>query len=237
MPSPIRTRSLGRFLGLSLAIWAVVPGSAEEKKANAEGWQSLFDGRAPTAWRGFKKPSFPAKGWVIENGCLHVLPNGGGGDIITVEKYTNFEFSWEWRNSLDGNSGVKYLINEEHGAVGPEYQMLDDVNNAEAKLGAKRRTASVYDVLGGHDVQIKPLNEFNESRILVRGQHVEHWLNGVKVLEFELGSEPWKAAVAQSKFKTMSFYGVKVPGHILLQDHGHEVWFRNLKIRVLPNDL
>lgn len=208
-----------------------VTGAVQSSKAGA--WRSLFDGQDTSSWRGFKKPGFPTKGWVAEDGCLHVLPKGGGGDVITVEPFDNFEFSWEWKASYDCNSGVKYLIREERGAVGPEYQMLDDAHNAEGKNGPQRATASLYDVLGPTSVPLRPLAEFNESRILVQGNQVEHWLNGQKVLAYELGSPDLKAAVANSKFNNTSFFGIKTQGRILLQDHGHEVWFRNLKIRPL----
>jgi hypothetical protein len=180
------------------------------------------------------KTNFPAKSWAVEDGCLHVMPKSGNEDIITVKQYDNFEFSCEWRASTNCNSGIKYLIQEKDGAIGPEYQVLDDVNNAEAKLGPKRCTASLYDVLGATNVHLKPVGEYNETRIRVEGAHVEHWLNGVKVLAYDLGSPELLAAIEKSKFKTTSFFGRKRAGHILLQDHGHEVWFRNLKIRELP---
>jgi hypothetical protein len=203
--------------------------------ADSGDWQALFDGKTTTGWHSMGKPTFPNKGWSIEEGCLHLLPQkGGGGDIITARQYTNFEFSCEWRVSRDCNSGIKYLIQEKDGAVGPEYQILDDVNNAEAKHGTTHSTATLYDVLGTTNAHVKPLGEFNDTRIRVEGTHVEHWLNGVKVVSYDLGSPELLAAIAKSKFNTTPFYGRKRAGHILLQDHGHEVWFKNLKIRELP---
>jgi hypothetical protein len=202
--------------------------------ADTAGWQSLFDGKTTAGWHSLGKTNFPAKSWAVEDGCLHVLPKSGNEDIITVKQYDNFEFSCEWRASTNCNSGIKYLIQEKDGAIGPEYQILDDVNNVEARLGPKRSTASLYDVQGASNVHLKPVGEFNETRIRVVGTHVEHWLNGVKVLAYDLGSPELLAAIEKSKFKTTSFYGRKRVGHILLQDHGHEVWFRNIKIRVLP---
>jgi len=202
--------------------------------ADSAVWQPLFDGRTTTGWHSMGKPAFPDRGWAVGEDCLRVLPQGGGGDIITARQYDNFEFSCEWRASTNCNSGIKYLIQEKDGAIGPEYQILDDMHSAEAKLGPKRRTASLYDVLGATNVHLKPVGQFNETRIRVEGAHVEHWLNGVKVLTYELGSPELLAAIAKSKFKTTSFFGRKRAGHILLQDHGHEVWFRNLKIRELP---
>jgi hypothetical protein len=195
------------------------------------GWRLLFDGRDPSQWRGFGHHEFPTNNWDLDNGCLHVEPHSRGGDLVSVDKFNDFELTWEWRISFGGNSGLKYLINEEHGPVGPEYQMIDDLHADDGKRGPKHVTGSLYDVIGASNVVVKPLPEFNQSRLLVRGKHVEHWLNGQMVSTYELESEPFKAAVAQSKFKTKDFFGVKVPGHILLQNHESEVWFRSLKIR------
>jgi hypothetical protein len=200
----------------------------------ASGWRLLFDGRNPDQWRAFGQASFPTNRWLVEDGCLHLRPHASGGDLVSVQKFNNFEFSWEWRISFGGNSGVKYLINEEHGPIGPEYQMIDDAHAPDGARGPKWRTASLYDVLPVTNALLKPLSEFNQSRLVVRGKHVEHWLNGRMVLSDELESAPVKAAIAASKFKNKAFYGVKVPGHLLLQNHGSEVWFRNLKIRELP---
>ena len=203
-----------------------------EEKAN--GWRLLFDGKDPSQWRAFSKPTFPTGRWKAEDGCLHLLPHkGSGGDLLSVDSFTDFELSWEWRISYGGNSGLKYLINEEHGAIGPEYQMIDDPHTDDGARGAKWITSSLYDVVPATNVVCKPLTEFNQSRLVVRGKHVEHWLNGQMTMTCELESEPMRAAVAASKFKNKPFFGVKVPGHILLQDHGAEVWFRNLKIRDL----
>jgi hypothetical protein len=205
--------------------------TASEKEA---GWRLLFDGRNPNQWRGFGKGSFPTNTWNVDNGCLHVIPHGGSGDLVSVEKFNDFELTWEWRIAFSANSGVKYLINEEHGPIGPEYQMIDDLHEPDGKRGPKHITGSLYDVLGASNVVVKPLPEFNQSRLVLRGKHVEHWLNGRIVLAYELESAALKEAIAASKFKTRDFYGVKVPARILLQNHGGEVWFRNLKIRALP---
>jgi hypothetical protein len=198
------------------------------------GWRLLFDGRNPDQWRGFGQPTFPTNKWNVENGCIHLMPHIGGGDLVSVDKFTSFELTWEWRIAFGGNSGVKYLINEDHGPIGPEYQMIDDLHEEDGKRGPKYVTGSVYDVVGATDVVVKPLSEFNKSRLVVEGKHVEHWLNGKMVLAYDLESDALKAAIATSRFKDKDFYGVKVPGRILLQNHGAEVWFRNLKIRELP---
>jgi len=202
----------------------------EEKAA---GWKLLFDGQTTEGWRTFKKQSFPAIGWVVEDGWLHCLGKGGG-DIITDAEFSGFELQWEWKQAPAGNSGVKYFVTESrNAALGHEYQLIDDEREPDAKLAkGKRVTASFYDVLApAVKPPTRPLGEVNQSRILVKGNHVEHWLNGVKVLEYECGSAAVQAAVAESKFKTTAGFGNQIKGHILLQDHHSEVWFRNVRIR------
>lgn len=200
----------------------------------AAGWKPLFDHRSLAGWRTFKKDSVPTRGWVVENGCLKHQLKGGGGDIMTEAAFDDFEFVFEWRLSPGGNSGVKYFITPERNeAIGHEYQLLAPRDPAASRPPSKHGTASFYDVLPPRQaITLRPPGEFNESRILVRGHHVEHWLNGEKVLEYTLGSPEVRAAVAQSKFKDVPQFGEKIRGHILLQDHGGEVCFRNLKIRV-----
>jgi|ERR1043166_791179 hypothetical protein len=209
--------------------------SAAEKAA---GWKLLFDGKTLTGWRPFKKSEPPKKGWEVEaDGSLHCLAKGNGGDIITDAVYNNFDLQWEWKVPAKGNSGLKYLVSEERSqALGHEYQLIDDAGHADALRGAKWQTASFYDVLPpAESKKLKPVGEWNQSRVLIRGNHVEHWLNGAKVLEYELGSEEVLAGVASSKFKNVTNpkFGTKFPGHILLQYHGDEVWFRNIKIKQL----
>ena len=198
----------------------------------AEGWRLLFDGQTTTGWRSFKKQTFPNKGWVVEQGILKKVEGVNGGDIITTDEFNDFDFQWDWRIPAKANNGIKYFITEERKeAIGHEYQMIDDAT-VESK---KHATASFYDVLPPLEPKpLKPVGEWNHSRVLVRGNHVEHWLNGTKVLEYELGSEKVLAAVAESKFKSVRGFGTKIKGHILLTDHHDEASFRNLKIRELP---
>ena len=201
----------------------------------AAGWKLLFDGRTTAGWRSFKKPTFPDKGWIVENGVLKKLAGVRGGDLVTAETFNDFELSWEWRLAARGNNGVKYFITEERAsAIGHEYQMIDD-----ARVGdPKGSTASFYDVLPPRPGKPPPrIGAWNTSRILVQGNHVEHWLNGDKVLEYELGSPEVLAAVARSKFKEVKGFGTKCRGHVLLTDHNDEAWFRNLKLRELPSPL
>ncbi len=209
---------------------AEVPPNTLTPAEKSAGWRLLFDGKSTAGWRNSKKPAIVnTNGWIVEDGWLKKVPNVRGGDIVTVEQFTDFELQWEWRIPRRANNGVKYFITAERGeATGHEYQMIDDalVKN---KKGA---TASFYDVLPPADHQpLKFAPEFNHSRIIVRGNHVEHWLNGEKVLTYECGSDEVLAAVAKSKFKNTPGFGTKVKGHILLTDHRDEASFRNLKIR------
>lgn len=202
--------------------------------SQSDGWRFLFDGKSVKCWRGFNQKEFPKKGWVIQDDCLKHLAGGGGGDIITVETFDEFDLEFEWKLSRGSNSGVKYFILEERKEpIGHEYQIIDDPAYGFDKPGNKHQTASFYDVLAPKVyVKPRPVGEFNLSRILVRGTHVEHWLNGQKVLEYELGSPEVLTAVRNSKFRNVGGFGRKVKGHILLQDHGGEVWFRNIRIKV-----
>jgi hypothetical protein len=174
---------------------------------------------------------------VVEDGTLKALAAGTGdshgvGDIVTVDTFGDFDLRFEWRVAPGGNSGVKYLVTEEReGPIAHEYQVLDDERHPDAKVGPQRQTAAFYDVLPpAADKPKRPAGEWNQSRILVKGNHVEHWLNGRKVLEYELGSPEVKAAIARSKFKDVPGFDAKIEGRLLLQDHGDEVAYRNIKV-------
>jgi hypothetical protein len=217
-----------------------------------EGWKLLFDGKTPAGWRGYRQQEFPKRGWVIEEGCLknqkgNGRPGTGGGDLVTAEKFDDFDFKFEWRIAPGGNSGVKYFVKEgeDHSqplykgdtgtsGVGHEYQLLDDEKHPDAKNGPIRQAGSLYLLVPpGNAKHLKPVGEFNQSRIVVSGKHVEHWLNGAKILEYELESPALMAAIAKSKYKSVAGFGTKFPTVLLLQDHGEEIWFRDLKIRAL----
>ncbi len=197
----------------------------------AEGWKLLFDGESMEGWRSYKSADLPKKGWVVENGTLHKQAGVRGGDIMTVETYTDFEFSWDWKILAKGNNGVKYFITEERKAtVGHEYQMIDDSTVKDPFSS----TASFYLVKKpAADKPMKPMGEWNTSKIVVKGNHVEHWLNGKKVLEYECGGDEVMAQIPKTKFKKYPGFGEKVTAHILLTDHNDPCWFRNIKIRVL----
>lgn len=201
---------------------------------SADGWELLFDGSSMSNFRGWMKDALPEKGWVIRDGCIVHLAGGGGGDIITKEKFEEFEFMWEWKVAPGANSGVKYFIMEERKAtIGHEYQIIDDAKHLDALRGGQYKTAAFYDVFPPQSKNLKPVGEFNLSMIRVKGSTAQHWLNGQKVLEYELGHPDTLAAVANSKFKKVDGFGYRHNGHILLQDHGDEVHFRNMKIRRL----
>ncbi|HUS36237.1 MAG TPA: DUF1080 domain-containing protein [Verrucomicrobiae bacterium] len=197
-----------------------------------QGWTLLFDGTSTTGWRGDGKQSFPEKGWRVEDGTLHKIARERGGDIITEKMYSEFDFRWDWKLAPRGNNGVKYFVTPERKGVGHEYQMIDGDKGVHS-------TASFYEVLPpwtNMQTALKPPGEWNSSRILAKGNKVEHWLNGQKVLEYELGSDEVKAGIAKSKFKNVPHFGERVRGHILLTDHGDECTFRNLKILDLSKD-
>ncbi len=203
----------------------------EEKRG---GWKLLFDGKTTKGWRLPGRKDAPGKGWVVEDGWLHCLGKEGGGDIVSEESFDQFELKWEWKQAEGGNSGVKYFVTEKgNSALGHEYQLIDDKEHPDAKEGnGKRVTASFYDVLKpDRPPPTKPAGEINSSRILVKGNGVEHWLNGEKVLAYSCSSQAVKEAIAQSKFKNTKDFDARIKGPILLQDHHSEVWFRNIKIR------
>ena len=203
-----------------------------------QGWKLLFDGKNPSQWRSANQVDFPSKGWVIKGGCL---VSGGGGSLVSKEEYGNFDFSWDWKMmDAGGNSGVKYFVKEDgKDALGIEYQMLDDKGHDWMKDG--RMLPNDYHTVGAvyelyppsPDKKVKPVGEWNTSRVLSTGKHVEHWLNGIKVAEFERGSQDFNARIAKSKFKDVPRFGLHEKGLLLLQDHGSIVWFRNLKIKRL----
>ena len=218
---------------LSPVLWALADDKASEQ---SEGWQSLFDGKSLAGWRSYRKTNAPQQGWVAEDGILKKVVKIRGGAIVTERTFGDFDLRWEWRIAKDGNNGLKYLVSEERAsAPGHEYQMLDDDGHPDGKKGPIRQTASFYDVLAPtKERHLKPTGEWNSSRVLVQGNHVEHWLNGDKVLEYELGSDALKAAIAKSKFKEAQGFGERIQGRILLTDHGDECWFRSIRIRELP---
>jgi hypothetical protein len=206
--------------------------SAEEKAA---GWQLLFNGKNTEGWLGLGKNSFPDKGWEVSEGILRHTQSGGGGDIVTAKTYINFELSFEWKIGAAGNSGVKYNLPDASKPVGFEYQLLDDERNPDGvKNGALHQTGSLYDIFEPNPARkTRPVGEWNQSRLLVQGRHVEHWLNGSQAVSFDLGSPELLGRIAKSKYKNVPGFGEKKASPLLLQDHGDLIEFRNLKLREL----
>ena len=206
----------------------------QEKK---DGWKLLFDGKDTSQWRSYKGTAFPTKGWEVVDGTLHKIAKAGGGDIVTVEQYDNFELSIEWKVAPGANSGIIYRVTEDQGApymTGPEMQVLDDEKHGDGK-NPKTSAGALYALIPcSAGKKLKPVGEFNEARLKIDGNKVEHWLNGVKVVEYEWGSDEIKKLIAGSKFAKMPKFMTNAKGHIDLQDHGDDVWYRNIKIRVLP---
>ncbi len=252
--------ALAIFLSVaSLTGCCHVAGTAQNQLSSQEkaaGWKLLWDGKTTSGWRSPKSDAFPDRSWVIKDGVLSVVSSGNaesqvGGDIITRERYANFELVADFKTTYSCNSGIKIFVQPDispidpktgvktaaGSAIGMEFQILDDDHHPDAKLGRNgdRRLGALYDlmpVMG--DKIVKPVGEWNRARIISRGKHVEFWLNGRMTVQFDRGSEAFRAAVAQSKFKDIPDFGEWPDGHILLQEHGSEVSFRNVKLRELP---
>jgi len=218
--------------------------TAAEKE---EGWELLWDGSTTAGWRGARLDEFPEKGWVIENGELVVLSSGGaesaaGGDIVTRELYGDFELKVDFKITEGANSGIKYFVDTDlnkgpGSSIGLEYQILDDERHPDAKLGnheGSRTLASLYDLIAANpDKPVHRIGEWNRAHIISKGNHVEHWLNGMKVLEYERRSDAYRKLVSESKYVEWPGFGESETGHILLQDHGDRVAFKNIKIKPL----
>ncbi|WP_263367039.1 3-keto-disaccharide hydrolase [Edaphobacter bradus] len=247
----IRTTFLAAILLASTvpALTQTTPNTLSPKE-KSEGWRLLFDGKTTNGWRSTHGPAFPATGWEVKDGLITVTEHSGeeggnAGDIITTRKYDNFELSVDFRITPGANSGIKYFVNlnmtpghEGHGsAIGFEYQILDDALHPDGKKGrdGDRTLASLYDMIpAAKDKPTKPIGEWNTARIVVNGAHCEHWLNGVKVVEYERFTPQFRQLVADSKYHVYPNFGEANDGYILLQDHGFPVSFRNIKIRELP---
>jgi hypothetical protein len=218
--------------------------TAAEKAA---GWKLLYDGKTSTGWHGATLKTFPNHGWEVANGTMHVLPSSGkeesgGGDVVTDDNYSAFDLSFEFKLTPGANSGVKYFVTLSEvttgSAIGLEYQVLDDKLHPDAKLGrdGDRTLASLYDLIKADKPVrfVHPIGAWNIGRVVVySNNHVEHYLNGVKVLEYERGSKAFKDLVAISKYTIWKNFGEAPQGHLLLQDHGNEVFFRSIKVKPL----
>lgn len=217
----------------------------------AEGWELLFDGKTLDGWRGLGRIDVPKEHWTVEDGTIRKLNNGlvaslpdgqpaEGGDLMTQREFDNFELYFEWKLTEAGNTGLKYNVSEkmskangsQYSALGFEYQLLDDKDTSYfGKLKPSQFTGCLYDMIAPKGAVVRPLGEYNSSRILVDGNNVEHWLNGKKVVQFEFGSQRLDSLFKLSKYRDTPDFHKKRKGHIVLQNHKDDAWFRNIKIR------
>lgn len=250
-------------LALAILSLAATPGPTPPPSAantltareKSEGWNLLWDGSTANGWRSAHDASFPATGWEMKDGVLSVQKTKavepGGGDIITTKRYADFELKLDFMLTAGANSGVKIFVRSDVMTVDPktgqrspagspiglEFQLLDDELHPDARLGrdGNRKLGSLYDTIPAPpDKVVRPIGEWNELRIVAKGHHVEYHLNGRKTVEFDRGADAFRRAVALSKFRDVPGYGEWKDGHILLQDHGDQVFFRNIRIRELP---
>lgn len=256
MIGPVGRATLALLATLAAGVRAqtLVRGTVERPNTltdgeRAAGWRLLFDGRTFKGWRGLGYDSVPTAHWKIEAGAIKKIASGNvpkladgqpaqGGDLMTVDTFADFELSWEWKVTPGANSGVKYNVSEElsmaqapnHAALGFEYQMLDDDRHVDGHL-PNHRAGALYDLIAPNaQKHLRPVGEWNESKVVFRGTHGEHWLNGKKIVEFEVGSAHLDSLLAVSKFRSIAGFATRRKGHIVLQDHGDEVYFRNIKV-------
>lgn len=213
------------------------------EKEKQEGWQLLFNGESPDGWRGYNDAAFPDSGWVIEDQALRCIGSGqgeaggAGGDIVYDQKFKDFHLKLEWKISKGGNSGIFYLAKEVEDQPiwqsAPEMQVLDNERHIDAKLGDSRMAGALYDLIAPEPQNTKPAGEWNQVEIMVYQGTVVHRMNGEKILEYHLGTDKWKEMVKKSKFSEYEDFGKYREGYIGLQDHGNDVWFRNIKLKKL----
>ncbi|AQG79707.1 3-keto-disaccharide hydrolase [Spirosoma montaniterrae] len=225
------------------------PNTLTDKEKRA-GWKLLFDGKTTNGWRGAYADKFPERGWSVQDGMLTIQQSDGSesqsfGDIVTTGEYADFEITFDFKLTEGANSGLKYFVVEHQpkpagSAFGLEFQVLDDDKHPDAKKGrdGNRTVGSLYDLIPATGKQANAIGEWNTGRIISKGTHVEHWLNGKKVVDYERGSEKFRELVAMSKYSAPDYnahgrFGEAPKGHILLQDHGNRVYYRNMKIRTL----
>lgn len=222
-----------RLLGARLLL--VVAVSFSVLAADAP-WIVLFDGSSTAAFRGYKQTGFPTKGWEVVDGTLHVKAGGGAGDLVTRETFKDFELEFQWKVAPGANSGVMYRVSEAYDApwhTGPEFQVLDDSRHADGK-NPKTSAGALYALVAANSAKaLKPVGEWNSARIVLRGSQLEHWLNGQKVVALDLASPAARELIAQSKFKTLPRFAQEASGYLCFQDHGDDVWFRDIRIRKL----
>ncbi len=232
------------MLLLIAALIACQPTKQEDLSGNepsshsTDEWKSLFDGTSLNGWRFFKNKA--NNSWEVSDGTLHCKPFSDTevnhrSDLITEAQYENFEFTFQFKIASQSNSGIMFRVSEDYDlayATGPEYQIIDD-DGYPGQLAEENKTAGNYAMHVPENKTLRPVGEWNEGKIVANGNHIEHWLNGNKVVEYELYSPDWTTRKDSSKWKDFPGYATVKKGHIALQDHGNEVWFRNIMIRVL----
>lgn len=235
LPHPSPNFLLGAVAACGLlCLSALLTGCAT--KSSGKGWITLFDGRSATgSFRGFRQSNFPTNSWIVENGVLKTV-RGNGVDLITREKFLDFQLELDWKVTPGANSGILYGVSEVSPQTywtGPEMQIADDPSHPDGRV-PKTSAGALYDLLAPNKKKrLKPTGEYNHVRIRSRRGHIEHWLNGAKIVEYDWGSPSMRTIVGQSKFKDAPYFMKDRNGYIALQHHGDEVWFRNIRIRRL----
>jgi len=231
---------IGGLVGVS-ATYAKHHAKGEHKHAAEEGFTVLFDGSSTEHFRGYNKDAFPDTGWKLEDGMIRVIgKTRGSGDIITKEQYSDFDLRWEWKVAQGANSGIMYRVEEVKNQptykTGPEYQILEDGNHRDGK-NVKTSAAALYALIPCNEKKaLKPIGEWNSSRIVIKDNKVQHYLNGEVVVEYVWGSDDIKEKIAGSKFKNWGEFMTKDKGHIAFQYHNDDVWYRNIRIKDLGGE-
>ena len=230
----LQSRLIPAFILAAIPAFSV-PLCGADAKAKPGKWEVLFDGKSVEKWRGYKMNSFPDHSWKVEAGAIKTIAGAEGPDIVTKEKFENFELELDWKASPGANSGIMYRVSEDFGApyeTGPEMQVLDDDKHADGR-DPKTAAGALYALIAPKNKKLKPVGQWNKVRIVVQDNQVVHWLNGAKVVEFELGSAELNQLIARSKFKDMPRFAKEKTGFIDLQHHGDEVWYRKIRVRRL----
>ena len=234
-PARMKTSFKGLLVLSAIALAIAGCSTTKETGGTKENWTTLFNGESTDAWTGYQLTTFPTKSWKVENGTLKTIAGGEVRDLMTKEQYQDFELELEWKISPGGNSGIIYRVAPDLAHAwntGPEMQVLDDSKHNDGK-NPKTSAGALYALIAPQNKKLMPVGQWNKVRLVIKNNHVEHWLNGVKVVEYQLGSPELAKLIAESKFKTFPRFAKEKTGHICLQNHHDEVWYRNIRIRRL----